>query len=120
MSSRGGFADGPSSRLLAAVAARSAAASRIELGSADALLRSIVEAASSLFDSEAASIALHDPATGRLRFVVAAGAQVPAFIGTSPASIDASPDTHAAAGTSCLAGHGFPDAAGTKQPFDRG
>jgi GAF domain-containing protein len=81
VSSRGGFADGPSSRLLAAVAARSAAASRIELGSADALLRSIVEAASSLFDSEAASIALHDPATGRLRFVVAAGAQGASVVG---------------------------------------
>jgi len=34
--------------------------------------------------------------------------------------IDDSPDTHAAAGTSCPDGPDVPDAVGTKQPFDRG
>ena len=56
------------------VAARAAAAGRLEPPGADAVLRSIVEATVTLFDAEAASLILHDPGTGRLVVRVAAGA----------------------------------------------
>jgi GAF domain-containing protein len=66
---------------LEAVALRSEAARRMELGSGEAVLRSVVEAAVSLFDAEAASIALYEPAEDRLVFRVAAGAQGQGVIG---------------------------------------
>ena len=66
---------------LQAVALRAEAARRLELGSGEAVLRSIVEAAVSLFDAEAASIALYDAARDRLVFRVAAGEQGQGVIG---------------------------------------
>jgi GAF domain-containing protein len=56
------------------VAARAAAAGRLEPPGGEAVLRSVVEATVALFDAEAASIALHDAATDRLVIRVAAGA----------------------------------------------
>jgi len=58
---------------LEAVAVRAAAAGRLEPPGGEAVLRSVVEAAVTLFDAEAASIALHDVATDRLVIRVAAG-----------------------------------------------
>jgi GAF domain-containing protein len=55
------------------VAARAAAAGRLEPPGGEAVLRSVVEATVALFDAEAASISLHDPATDRLVIRVAAG-----------------------------------------------
>ena len=52
------------------------------------MLRSIVEATAALFGAEAASIALHDPATGRLVFQVAAGEQGAGVVGLSIGSGD--------------------------------
>jgi GAF domain-containing protein len=48
-----------------------------------AVLRSVVEATVVLFGAEAASIALFDPATGRLVFEVAAGSQGQGVVGLS-------------------------------------
>lgn len=59
--------------LLAAMALRITAATHLEPPGAEAVLRSIVEATAALLRSEAASLALHDPATDRLVFRVAAG-----------------------------------------------
>jgi len=56
------------------VAARAAAAGRLEPPGGEAVLRSVVEATVALFDAEAASIALHDPGSDRLVIRVAAGA----------------------------------------------
>ncbi|MEI7744706.1 MAG: GAF domain-containing protein [Chloroflexota bacterium] len=58
---------------LEAVAARAAASRRLEPPGGEAVLRSVVEATVTLFDAEAASIALHDPASDRLVIRVAAG-----------------------------------------------
>ncbi|HEX2753814.1 MAG TPA: GAF domain-containing protein [Candidatus Limnocylindrales bacterium] len=58
---------------LHAVALRVEAARRLAPPAGTAVLRSIVEATAVLFGAEAASLALHDPATGRLVFAVAAG-----------------------------------------------
>ena len=69
--------------LLAAIAARAEAAGRLEPPGGAAVLRSIVEATVVLFDAEAASIALFDPATDRLVFRVAAGAQGQGVVGVS-------------------------------------
>jgi GAF domain-containing protein len=55
------------------LAVRVEAAGRLAPPSGTAVLRSIVEATVSLFDAEAASLALHDPSTDRLVFTVAAG-----------------------------------------------
>jgi GAF domain-containing protein len=60
-------------RLLEEVAVRAAAAGRIEPPGGEAVLRSVVEATVALFDAEAASIVLHDPASDRLVIRVAAG-----------------------------------------------
>jgi GAF domain-containing protein len=60
-------------RVLEAVAARAAAAGRLEPPGGEAVLRSVVEATVALFDAEAASLVLHDPATDRLVIRVAAG-----------------------------------------------
>jgi GAF domain-containing protein len=66
---------------LEAVGLRAETARRLELGSGEAVLRSIVEAAVSLFDSEAASIALYDAASDRLVFRIAAGEQGQGVVG---------------------------------------
>jgi len=58
---------------LAAIGRRAEIARRLELGSAEAVLRSVVEAAVALFEAEAASIALYEPARNLLVFRVAAG-----------------------------------------------
>ncbi len=63
------------------VALRAEAGRRLELGSGEAVLRSVVEAAVALFQSEAASIALYDPSSDRLVFRVAAGEQGQGVIG---------------------------------------
>ena len=68
---------------LRAVALRAETARRLELGSGEAVLRSVVEAAVALFQAEAASIALYDAPTDRLVFRVAAGAQGQGVIGLS-------------------------------------
>ncbi len=70
-------------RLLADLGGRIETARRLELGASDALLRSIVEATVTLFQANAASIALFDPPTGRLVFRVAAGEQGQGVIGLS-------------------------------------
>ena len=72
---------GPLSLTLHAVALRVEAARRLSPPAGSAVLRSIVEATAALFDAEAASLALHDPATDRLRFAVAAGAQGEGVVG---------------------------------------
>lgn len=73
----------PALELLRAIALRVEAAGHLEPPGGAAVLRSIVEATVSLFDAEAASIALHDPATDRLVFEVAAGAQGEGVVGLS-------------------------------------
>jgi GAF domain-containing protein len=59
--------------MLHAVALRVEAARRLAPPAGTAVLRSIVDATAALFGAEAASLALHDPATDRLVFAVAAG-----------------------------------------------
>jgi GAF domain-containing protein len=66
---------------LAAIGRRAEIARRLELGSAEAVLRSIVEAAVLLFEAEAASLALFDAARNVLVFRVAAGAQGRGVVG---------------------------------------
>ncbi|OGN82503.1 MAG: hypothetical protein A2X23_05790 [Chloroflexi bacterium GWC2_73_18] len=69
--------------LLREIALRAEAARRMEGGATEALLRSIVEATVTLFQAEAASIALHDPASDRLVFRVAAGEQGQGVVGVA-------------------------------------
>ena len=64
---------GPLALTLRELAVRVEAARRLSPPSGTAVLRSIVEATVNLFDAEAASLALHDPATDRLVFTIAAG-----------------------------------------------
>jgi len=66
---------------LAAIGRRAEVARRLELGSAEAVLRSVVEAAVALFAAEAASIALYEPARNVLVFRVAAGEQGRGVVG---------------------------------------
>ena len=66
---------------LRAIALRAEAARRLDLGSAEAVLRSVVDATVALFQSEAASIALYDAVTDRLVFRVAAGEQGQGVVG---------------------------------------
>jgi signal transduction protein with GAF and PtsI domain len=75
---------GPDARALEAVRAivlRLEAARRLAPPSTTLLLTSIVEATVALFDAEASSIALYDPATNRLVFQVAAGSQGQGVVG---------------------------------------
>lgn len=58
---------------LEGVAARAAAASRLEPPGATAVLRSVTEAAVTVFGAEAVSIALHEPESDRLVIRAAAG-----------------------------------------------
>jgi GAF domain-containing protein len=67
--------------LLRAIVRRGAIARRLEDGAERAVLRSIVEATVTLFDAEAASIALFEPALDQLVFAVAAGEQGQGVIG---------------------------------------
>jgi len=69
--------------LLQAIALRGEVARRLESASARAVLQSIVEATVALFEAEAASIALYDPAGDQLVFEVAAGEQGQGVIGVS-------------------------------------
>ena len=66
---------------LATIGRRAEVARRLELGSAEAVLRSVVEAAVALFEAEAASIALYEPARNVLVFRVAAGEQGQGVVG---------------------------------------
>lgn len=66
---------------LEAIGRRAEIARRLELGSADAVLRSVVEAAVAMFEAEAASIALYEPARNLLVFRVAAGVQGQGVVG---------------------------------------
>lgn len=66
---------------LRSVALRVEAANRLSPIGGTPVLRSIVEATAGLFGAEAASIALHDPATDRLVFAVAAGEQGQGVVG---------------------------------------
>ena len=66
---------------LAAVGRRAEIARQLELGSAEAVLRSVVEAAVALFEAEAASIALYEPARNLLVFRVAAVEQCQGVVG---------------------------------------
>jgi GAF domain-containing protein len=59
--------------LLAAVARRLDAAERLATGPSDDLLTAVAATAVTALDAEAASIAVHDPATDRLVFAAAAG-----------------------------------------------
>jgi len=59
---------------LEALALRARVAGRLEPPAVEALLRSVVEAAVQLFDAQASSIALHEPATDRLVFQITGGA----------------------------------------------
>ena len=63
------------------LAVRVEAAGRLAPPAGTAVLRSIVEATVSLFDAEAASLALHDPVADRLVFTVAAGEHGQGVIG---------------------------------------
>lgn len=73
-------------RALEAVAARAAVAARLEPAAGEAVLRSVADATVTLFDAEAASIALHDPATDRLVIRVAAGTAGEGAVGLAMAS----------------------------------
>ncbi len=80
------MSDAPDDRLLRAleaVAARAAVAGRLEPSAGEAVLRSVAEATVTLFDAEAASLALHDPATDRLVIRVAAGTAGAGAIGVA-------------------------------------
>jgi GAF domain-containing protein len=69
--------------LLRAIAARTEAVRRLEADAGEAVLRSIVEATVTLFQANAAPIALYDPTTNRLVFRVAAGEQGAGVLGLS-------------------------------------
>jgi len=69
--------------LLRSVAARAETARRLEAGGTQALLRSIVDATVSLFQAEAASIALYDAASDQLVFRIASGEQGQGVVGVS-------------------------------------
>jgi len=78
---RGPAFDSDARAALAAIGRRAEVARRLELGSAEAVLRSVVEAAVALFEAEAASIALYEPARNVLVFRVAAGEHGQGVIG---------------------------------------
>jgi GAF domain-containing protein len=70
-------------QVLQAAARRSAAARRLHGDVEQALLQTVVDAAATLFDAEAASIALHERNPERLEFRVAAGEQGAGVIGVT-------------------------------------
>ncbi len=67
--------------VLREIALRAAVATRLTPPAGEAVLRSIVEATAVLFDAEAASIALYEPASNELVFRVAAGEQGQGVVG---------------------------------------
>lgn len=71
--------------LLTAVARRASIARALAGDAETALLQSVVDAATALFDSEAASIALFEPDPARLEYRVAAGAHGAGVVGLSVA-----------------------------------
>jgi len=79
----GARAERPADALLRAIAARTEAARRLDTDAGAAVLRSIVDATGTLFQANAASIALYDAAANRLVFQVAAGEQGAGVIGLS-------------------------------------
>jgi GAF domain-containing protein len=70
---------------LRSVAQRVAVADRLESPAGEAMLRSVVEAAAILIRAEAASIALHEPASGLLVFRIAAGEHGQGVVGLTVA-----------------------------------
>jgi GAF domain-containing protein len=70
-------------RALRLAARRSAVARRFESDAEQALLQAIVESTATLFEAEAASIALYERDPDRLEFRVAAGAQGAGAVGMS-------------------------------------
>ena len=74
-------ADARALEAVRAITLRLEAARRLAPPSTTLLLTSIVEATVALFDAEASSIALYDPATNRLVFQVAAGSQGEGVVG---------------------------------------
>jgi GAF domain-containing protein len=73
-------------RALEAVATRAAIAARLEPPAGEAVLRSVADATVTLFDAEAASIALHDADADRLVIRVAAGTAGAGAVGLSMGS----------------------------------
>ncbi|MGH2476131.1 MAG: GAF domain-containing protein [Candidatus Limnocylindrales bacterium] len=69
--------------LLEAVARRLVASEAIGTAPPDAVLTAVAEAAVTIIDSQAASIAIHDPVTDRLVFAAAAGPSAGAVVGLS-------------------------------------
>jgi GAF domain-containing protein len=67
--------------VLAAVARRLDAAERLASGPPDQLLTAVAATAATALDAEAASIAVHDPATDRLVFAAAAGPAAGSVVG---------------------------------------
>ena len=67
------------------MARRAAVARHLQGGAETALLQSVVDAAATLFDAEAASIAIFERDPDRLEFRVAAGAQGAGVVGVSVA-----------------------------------
>ena len=67
--------------VLREAAVRLGVAARLESSAGEAVLRSVVEAAVALIHAEAASIAIHDPATNELVFQVAAGERGAGVVG---------------------------------------
>jgi GAF domain-containing protein len=67
--------------LLAAVARRLDVAERLATGPSDELLTAVAATAATALDAEAASIAVHDPATDRLVFAAAAGPAAGSVVG---------------------------------------
>jgi GAF domain-containing protein len=70
-------------RVLAAIAARLAAADRLTPATDEALLTSLAGVAVAALESQAASIALFDPTTGRLVFRAAAGPATGDIVGVT-------------------------------------
>jgi signal transduction protein with GAF and PtsI domain len=68
---------------LVQAAIRAAAAERLAPPTGDEALRAMADAAAAAFEVTAISIALHDPATDRLVFRVAAGPEGPGVVGLS-------------------------------------
>ena len=76
----------PALQALVAVAVRLAAADRMAPATGEPALRASAEAAAAVIRVSAASVALHDPATGRLVFRAAAGPKGSGVVGLSIAA----------------------------------
>ena len=78
---------------LEGVAARAAAAGRLEPAGGESVLQSVADAAVAVFDAAAASVALHDPATDRLVIRSRAGRPGPVPSASRSPAARASPGT---------------------------